>query len=945
MISIGCAVMGSRLRIQKLFLALLVAVTTVCHLVGFDAFAQSDQTENGENTSLPFPRGNVADSPETLDNYPHAPTFRGYYPERYDLSNLFPPPRHQIGPTCTAWAVGWAARSYYANVHEKRPVRNGNSPVLSNIPSPSYIYRAIRRNCAEQGTSIADAFKLLHEHGALSESQYPSSIRAQRCVSPSQSIEEAANDFRIDGFHFIVRDSSQDFGAILEKLKGAIGGDDHLPVLLSVRATREWDALHKGEASIRNATECRAEDKGNCNHAVVAVGYDERRQAIKIMNSWGRNWGEGGFAWLTYETLAKIFNEGGIIEAVKPTPEPKSPTCVFRVVPYEIDVGGEAELHFSSQNAKYGYIDNGIGRVGQEGRVTIRPRVSTDYIATFYGDLDNVTCAARLLVAQPPADQKPTISSFVAAPGRITAGESATLTWSVTDADTLSIEPGVGKVSGTSLTVRPNQDVTYTLTATNRSGSATATAKIDVAPSPKIQKPTISSFDAEPRRITAGESANLTWSVTDADTLSIEPGVGKVSGTSLTVRPNQDVTYTLTATNRSGSATATAKIDVAPSPKIQKPTISSFDAEPRRITAGESANLTWSVTDADTLSIEPGVGKVSGTSLTVRPNQDVTYTLTATNRSGSATATAKIDVAPSPKIQKPTISSFDAEPRRITAGESANLTWSVTDADTVSIEPGVGKVSGNKVAVRPSSNTTYKLTARNRVGSSTSAITLSVSGPPKISLPDIRCGRVEIANDSGRQKIVGFVGYADDIQRIRDAASGMDVQIDLRPFPQCEALLTLQKALNRAGGLKVRIRRGLGDMLAEGDNLILDVETPKYPSYVNVAYIDAAGNVLNLIQPGLDNLVSYAPRSKISIGDELGTERRFRIAPPLGREMLIALAAKSPIFPEPRPSKETEREFLTALRRALLVKSDLSEPDREVDAAFDAIVTTGRQMP
>lgn len=41
-------------------------------------------------------------------------------------------------------------------------------------------------------------------------------------------------------------------------------------------------------------------------HAVVAIGYDDNRKiggkkgAIKIRNSWGTGWGEGGYGWLPY---------------------------------------------------------------------------------------------------------------------------------------------------------------------------------------------------------------------------------------------------------------------------------------------------------------------------------------------------------------------------------------------------------------------------------------------------------------------------------------------------------------------------------------------------------------------------------------------------------------------------------------------------------------------
>ena len=44
-------------------------------------------------------------------------------------------------------------------------------------------------------------------------------------------------------------------------------------------------------------------------HAVVAIGYDDNRKiggdkgAIKIRNSWGEGWGEGGYGWLPYRYL------------------------------------------------------------------------------------------------------------------------------------------------------------------------------------------------------------------------------------------------------------------------------------------------------------------------------------------------------------------------------------------------------------------------------------------------------------------------------------------------------------------------------------------------------------------------------------------------------------------------------------------------------------------
>ena len=44
-------------------------------------------------------------------------------------------------------------------------------------------------------------------------------------------------------------------------------------------------------------------DRSQIGHAVVAVGYDDFRQAILIRNSWGVDWGIQGYGWLPYQFI------------------------------------------------------------------------------------------------------------------------------------------------------------------------------------------------------------------------------------------------------------------------------------------------------------------------------------------------------------------------------------------------------------------------------------------------------------------------------------------------------------------------------------------------------------------------------------------------------------------------------------------------------------------
>jgi len=75
----------------------------------------------------------------------------------------------------------------------------------------------------------------------------------------------------------------------------------------------------------------------------------------------------------------------------------------------------------------------------------------------------------------------------------------------------------------------------------------------------------------------------------------------------------------------------------------------------------------------------------------------------------------------------PIINSFSANPSTITVGESSTLSWSVTDATSVTIDNGIGSVAlTGTTAVNPTATTTYTLTATNTTGSVTGSVTVTV---------------------------------------------------------------------------------------------------------------------------------------------------------------------------------------------------------------------------
>ena len=102
----------------------------------------------------------------------------------------------------------------------------------------------------------------------------------------------------------------------------------------------------------------------------------------------------------------------------------------------------------------------------------------------------------------PPASPSIALS---ASPASAQAGQPVTLTWSSTNATSITLEPSVGGVSTQgSKTVKPSQSTTYTITATGPGGSAHASAQVVITPASApaaVQKPSQEEITSDQREM------------------------------------------------------------------------------------------------------------------------------------------------------------------------------------------------------------------------------------------------------------------------------------------------------------------------------------------------------------------------------------------------------------------------------------------------------------
>ncbi len=149
----------------------------------------------------------------------------------------------------------------------------------------------------------------------------------------------------------------------------------------------------------------------------------------------------------------------------------------------------------------------------------------------------------------------------------------------------------------------------------------------------------------------------------------------------------------------------------------------------------------------------------------------------------------------------PTITSFVATPEVIAPGATATLAWTVDGASTLSLDQGLGAVTGDHVAVTPAVTTQYRLTATNAAGSATADVTVIVDAgyrPLGVNIGEV--------NDYAPSQI-----YADLMKHARhwgSAGAPWDeaAPVDRDGWPTGDAGAVFMVGIARTGGETYKLR-------------------------------------------------------------------------------------------------------------------------------------------
>lgn len=232
-----------------------------------------DAKNNGATSTITVAKNTVIVPPPT-----------GTLPSSFFLST---PPVGDQGfqeQTCTPFASVYAARS----IEQFYRTGAGSYSPAQNIFSVEYVYNQAKSNSdCNSGTSITQTLELMKTKGVCTAQSMP--YTDGDCYTMPNSVQNAeAANYRIGGYSKLANNDVVGIKTMVSQKH---------PVIVSIVMDNSF--INAGPGFIWKAYS----GSGSLPHCLIICGYDDSKNAYKVMSSWGTAWGEGGYSWIDYNFL------------------------------------------------------------------------------------------------------------------------------------------------------------------------------------------------------------------------------------------------------------------------------------------------------------------------------------------------------------------------------------------------------------------------------------------------------------------------------------------------------------------------------------------------------------------------------------------------------------------------------------------------------------------
>ena len=197
--------------------------------------------------------------------------------------------------TAVSWATVWYARTMLESVAcERKDIHVSTYEAFNNF----FNNRLLVKDCA-QPVSMMDMLNSLETDGAKRFKDFKTF-----CLDTiyKETMEEAKEN-RISGYVRLFNEFDPKEIKV-NAIRSALQSKN--PVVIGLIPPATFGDIQEFWQVRGNPL------AGKAGHAVCLVGYDDAKfgGAFEIVNSWGKNWGTGGFTWVRYEEVKDYFRYG-----------------------------------------------------------------------------------------------------------------------------------------------------------------------------------------------------------------------------------------------------------------------------------------------------------------------------------------------------------------------------------------------------------------------------------------------------------------------------------------------------------------------------------------------------------------------------------------------------------------------------------------------------------
>jgi len=389
---------------------------------------------------------------------------------------------------------------------------------------------------------------------------------------------------------------------------------------------------------------------------------------------------------------------------------------------------------------------------GRKENTTYYYRIAVNNVfGTNYGSIKSFT--TPFCNNPPPPVQNPTVD-LTADQSSVPFNGNTTIRWNSNNATSCTASGGANgwanpsqkALFGSFFTGNLTNTVTYHITCSNSSGSASDSVTVSVGSQPPPpQNPTVS-LTADDLNIDFNDSTILRWSSNNANFCTGSGGINGWAGSkSLSSSFNTGAltstrTYTITCSNDTGSASDSVTIQVDDERDEDEPTVD-IRADDTTVDFEDSTIVRWTSENADSCRGTGGTNgwagslSRSGSFRTGDLTDDETFRITCTNDFGSDndSVTIRVEDEDDDDEDRPTVNIF-ANPSSVSFNGTSTITWNSDNADSCRTSGGTSGWSGTRsrsgsfFTGNLTNTTTYTIRCTNENGSATDSTTVSVGG-------------------------------------------------------------------------------------------------------------------------------------------------------------------------------------------------------------------------